>query len=189
MHMLITKSYLDKWRTNSFIAALLWAVMGLVLIFIQDNIQYSTCYILGIILLVQGVPQLFLFIVEEEKHIFSTISLFTGIIISFLGIWTLTLPNEAQFEIPNVIATVTLIHGIKDIALARRIKVLEVNLGRFALLLSAATIICSSIILLLPLDATAIVAICSGLLLITDGISDFWMWSLLTKKTNEQRGI
>lgn len=187
--MLITKSYLNKWRTNSFVAALLWAVMGMVLIVIQDNIQYTTCYLLGIVLLVQGVPQLFLFIVEEEKHVFSTISLLTGIIISFLGIWALTLPNEAQKEIPNVIATVTLIHGFKDIALARRIQVLDVNLGKFALLLSVATIICSCIILLLPLEATAIVTICSGILLIIDGISDFWMWTLLTKKSNEQRGI
>lgn len=33
---LITESYLSKWKTNSFLSAMLWAAMGLVLIVIRD---------------------------------------------------------------------------------------------------------------------------------------------------------
>ena len=117
---LITESYLSKWKTNSFLSAMLWAAMGLVLIVIRDQVHYSTCYLLGLILLIQGIPHLFLFIIEEEKHIFSISSL---------------------------------------------------------------------IILFLPLEETGIVSIWSGSLLILDGISDFWMWSVLTTKSNEHRGI
>lgn len=47
---LITESYLSKWKTNSFLSAMLWAAMGLVLIVIRDQVHYSTCYLLGLIL-------------------------------------------------------------------------------------------------------------------------------------------
>ena len=49
---LITESYLSKWKTNSFLSAMLWAAMGLVLIVIRDQVHYSTCYLLGLILLI-----------------------------------------------------------------------------------------------------------------------------------------
>lgn len=187
--MLITKSYLAKWKNNSFLSAMLWAAMGLVLIIFQDNVSYSLCYLLGTILLILGVPQLFLFIMEEEKHIFSTFSLVSGISISFLGIWALTLPEMAHNEIPNTIAFVTLIHGLKDVALSRRIQVLDKSMGSIAMVISLVTIVCSLLILFLPLEETSIVAICSGVLLICDGVSDFWMWSILTKRSDEHRGI
>ena len=186
---LITESYLSKWKTNSFLSAMLWAAMGVVLIVIRDQVHYSTCYLLGLILLIQGIPHLFLFIIEEEKHIFSISSLINGILISFLGIWALTLPQEVEQDIPNVIAFVTLLHGIKDIALSKRIRYLEKRSGNIAMGISIFTIFCSLLILFLPLEETGIVSIWSGSLLILDGISDFWMWSVLTTKSNEHRGI
>lgn len=186
---LITESYLKKWRTNSFVQALLWAAMGLLLVIMHDSLAYSTCYILGIILLVQGVPQLFLFVVEEEKHIFSTIFLLTGILISFLGIWALTCPFDVEPQIPNVIAFVTLLHGLKDIPLARRVYRLQPSSGVFAWLITILTIIVSALILFIPVVTTSLMAIISGILLIIDGASDFWMWTVMTKRSDELRGI
>ena len=186
---LITQSYLEKWKTNSLFSALLWASMGIVLMIVRDQVHNMACYILGAVLLIQGIPHLFLFITEEEKHIFSISSLINGILISFLGIWALTLPNEVQHNIPDVIAFVTLLHGIKDIALSRRIFHLEQRSGSIAMCISVFTIICSIIILWLPLEETRMMSLWSGSLLMLDGISDFWMWTVLTNKTNEHRGI
>ena len=100
-----------------------------------------------------------------------------------------TLPQEVEQDIPNVIAFVTLLHGIKDIALSKRIRYLEKRSGNIAMGISIFTIFCSLLILFLPLEETGIVSIWSGSLLILDGISDFWMWSVLTTKSNEHRGI
>lgn len=186
---LITESYLRKWRTNSFVQALLWAAMGLLLIVMHDALAYSTCYILGIILLIQGVPQLFLFVVEEEKHIFSTIFLLTGILIGFLGIWALTCPSEVEPQIPNVIAFVTLFHGLKDIPLARHVHRLQPSSGLLAWFITILTIIVSAVIILVPVVTTSLMAILSGVLLMIDGASDFWMWSVITKRSDELRGI
>ena len=83
----------------------------------------------------------------------------------------------------------TLLHGIKDIALSKRIRYLEKRSGNIAMGISIFTIFCSLLILFLPLEETGIVSIWSGSLLILDGISDFWMWSVLTTKSNEHRGI
>lgn len=186
---LITDTYLKRWKKNSLFSALLWAVMGIILIFTQDHISIYTCYILGTVLLIQGIPHLFLFIAEEEKHIFSISSLVNGILISFVGIWSLTLSEKAMYHIPNIIAFVTLLHGFKDLELSKRIRVLDTKMGLLALLISIFTIFCSALILALPLDETKIVVIASGLLLIMDGIGDFWMWCILTDRSNEQRGI
>lgn len=186
---LITESYLRKWKTNSFMQALLWALMGLVLIVLHNALAYSTCYILGVILLIQGVPQLFLFVAEEEKHIFSTIFLLTGILIAFLGIWSLTRPDEVQPQIPNVIALVTLLHGLKDIPLSKQTYALQPKSGLLAYGITFATIIVSGLILFLPVENTSAMAIISGVLLIIDGISDFWMWSVIVKRSDELRGI
>lgn len=186
---LINESYLRRWKTNSFVQALLWAAMGLVMIVLHNALHYSTCYVLGVILLIQGVPQLFLFVVEEEKHIFSTIFLLTGIAISFMGIWALTLPNEVQPQIPNVIAFVTLVHGLKDIPLSKHVLHVDRISGIFATIITYITIIVSSLILFLPVVNTETMAIISGVLLIVDGISDFWMWSVLTARSKEMRGI
>ena len=186
---LITDTYLKCWKKNSLFSALLWAAMGILLMIVQDQVRILTCYILGIILLVQGIPHLFLFISEEEKHIFSISSLVNGILISFLGIWAFTLPEQAMNYIPNTIAFVTLLHGIKDLGLSKRIRWLDTKMGWFAFAISVFTILCSTVILALPLEETKIVAIASGILLIIDGIGDFWMWCILTDRSNEQRGI
>ena len=186
---LITDAYLKRWKKNSLFSALLWAVMGIILMISQDRVGIYTCYILGIILLIQGIPHLFLFIAEDEKHIFSISSLINGILISFIGIWALTLPEKAMLQIPNMIAFVTLLHGFKDLELSKRIRALDHQTGLFAFLISIFTILCSAVILILPLDETKIVVIASGILLMIDGIGDFWMWCILTDRSNEQRGI
>lgn len=186
---LITESYLRKWKTNSFVQALLWALMGLVMIILHNALKYSTCYVLGTILLIQGIPQLFLFVMEDEKHIFSTIFLLTGILIAFLGIWALTRPDEVQPQIPNVIAFVTLLHGLKDIPLSKHVYALQPKSGILAYFITCSTIIVSSLILFLPVVNTETMAIISGILLIIDGISDFWMWSVVVKRSDELRGI
>lgn len=183
---LITESYLKRWKKNSFTSAILWTALGIILMFFHNKIDYITCYLVGITLLLQGVPHLFLFVIEEEKHFFSISSLINGIIICFFGIWALTLPDQAKLAISDIIAIVVLLHGFKAIALSRRIQCLEKKLGYLSMVISIATILFAIIILFSSIHR---IDFCSGILIIIDGIENFWMWKILSKKSDEHRGI
>ncbi len=183
---LITESYLKRWRKNSFFSAILWTIVGIILMLFHRDIDVITCYLVGVALLLQGVPHLFLFIIEEEKHIFSISSLVNGVFICFLGIWTLTIPRQADATVPDVIAIVALLHGLRDIALSRRILSLEKQLGYYSMAISFLTIFLALAVLFTPMRYDVL---CAGVLIIIDGIGNFWMWKVLSKKSDEHRGI
>ncbi len=183
---LITESYLKRWKKNSFFSAILWTIVGIIVMLFHRDIDEFTCYLVGIALLLQGVPHLFLFIIEEEKHFFSISSLVNGVLICFLGIWTLTIPRQADGTVPDVIAIVALLHGLKDIALSRRILNLEKHLGYYAIVISILIIFLALAVLFSPMRYDVF---CAGILIIIDGIGNFWMWKVLSKKSDEYRGI
>lgn len=113
---------LQRVRLNMYIQMALWIVLGLALFILHDDGADMYCIALGIILLVQGLPQLILFIVERTRYMYSFIMLLSGFMTSILGVISITMEHVSLPYLPMIIGLAILIHGGKETLMLYYIK-------------------------------------------------------------------
>lgn len=113
---------LQRVRLNMYIQTALWIVLGLALFILQDDGADFYCIVLGIVLLIQGLPQLVLFVIERTRYMYSFIMLLSGFLTSILGVISITMEHVALPYLPMIIGLAVLIHGGKETLMLYYIK-------------------------------------------------------------------
>lgn len=188
-HAMFEQLYMKKLKWNGVAQSISWGFMAIIYILLYPVNPEITSGISGCLLIIQGVAQLYIFIQEDERFIYSIMSLVDAIMISFLGVWVLMKPGVVNDLVSLVFSFVILLHGIGNIMIVVRLKGL--NYGHWMYTAGIAIfkiIIASALMILLHFNILAVYML-TGVCMMADGISDAWLWTVLDKKVIEHLGI
>lgn len=184
---MFTKVYLSKIKLNGLLQSTMWLVLGLLILVVFAHQPMAVTGIAGIMLLIQGIGQLYLFIQEDERFVFSLLSLVHCICACFTGVWALTRTGDAMNAMYIILAFITLLHGIEDILISYRLRKLNYDRWWIAAIFTTIAIV-FSLLLIFWHDKHFIYTLTSCNMVLNAGC-DLWMWGRLEKMALEEIGI
>ena len=84
--MLFSIKYVHRLKWNGLYQSLMWSCFGIMFMLLYPVSPDLMTFIGGVMLLFQGVPQLILFLEEDERFLISLLSLVECLLVSFLGV-------------------------------------------------------------------------------------------------------
>ena len=185
--MLFTKIYLNKIKRNGLLQSIMWLFSGFLMLVVYPYAPLAATYVVGFLLLIQGIGQLYLFIQEDERFVFSLLSLLHCICACFTGVWALTMTQDASAFMYMILAFITLLHGIEDILISYRLRYLQYEKWWIAAIFTTMAI-GFSLLLIFWHDKNFIYSL-TACNMILNGIADIWMWLKLEKMAIAEIGI
>lgn len=171
-----------KNRINTIIQMTLWLLMGSVL-FITNHAKGNVyCSMLGIVLLIQGFPQLMFFILERKRYLYSFMMLIFGFFTCIFGVLEIKTIHEAELWMPLIISFVTLIHGFKELLMVFYICKQENPFWRYFLNLSIVTIAFATIMIFYTWTSQGNNLRLVGSVMIIDSMIEGCIWYIGEKK-------
>ncbi|MEG1475224.1 MAG: DUF308 domain-containing protein [Longicatena sp.] len=185
--MIFTKAYVEKLKLNGMLQSFLWLLLGIILLAVFESAPVEVSYIAGTLLMIQGIGQLILFIQEDERFKYSLLSLGHCICACFLGTWSLTCPREALQSMYMILAFITLLHGIEDIIISVRLRMLKFDKWWIAAIFTTIAIGFSLLLIIFPHNKQILMFTSFNMIL--NALCDFWMWRKLEKMAIIDMGI
>lgn len=187
--MLFSIKYVHRLKWNGLYQSLMWSCFGIMFMLLYPVSPKLMTFIGGIMLLFQGVPQLILFMEEDERFLISLLSLVDCLLVSFLGVWMLTNPEEVYDTLPAVLAFVTFLHAFSNIIVTGRMRILEYRKWRIAAIITIAKLIATAGLAVQFHLNSEFMVIGTGICMLLDAVSDIWMWKKLEALIIQNMGI
>lgn len=170
-------------RKSSFFSAVIWTILGLLLLVWPGISARIFCYIMGAVLLVQGLSQAVPLLRAKDWNGSSIMGLIVSLVITVVGAWAILQPDTAKLLIPVLLSVIILVHGVVDLSFALRLKREEIPSWKLVLIFGLITLLAAVLIFLKPGFFADFVFILTGACLIFDGVTEFWIWHILSKMT------
>ena len=169
--------FLKRVKANALITAILYAVLGLVLLVWPEVSASVLCTVVGVALVVGGVVDILQFLLNRDGSLYSGFHLILGVVLAVVGAWIMTKPSLISVVIPRIIGVLLCIHGFSDIGDAMTLRKHRYARWTTALILSLGTVALGLILVFDPFDAFATVVRLIGAFLLYDGVTDVWITS------------
>lgn len=166
---------LKRMKTNALLSAALYALLGLVLLIWPELSASLLCFALGLILLLCGLGDVFVFLRHRDGSLYAALHLITGVILAAVGLWLMARPTLVTVIIPRIVGVLICFHGIGDVGDAMTLRKNDSPRWTAALLLAVITLVLGVILVICPFQAFTTVVRLLGAFLLYDGISDLWI--------------
>lgn len=177
--------WLRRILLNGIVQAVLWVVLGVILMVWPAASLRILCYFLGALLLAQGIIQIVTAVKKESGTWMASFGLCLGVVITVLGGWAILFPDTVKQMIPVLLAVIVLIHGARNLASAFRLRRFGYSKWWLGLVFGLLTLTAGIVILWHPAFFADILMAFTGACLIYDGISDFILQIVLLRMTKE----
>ena len=171
------KNLLKRIKANALLSALIYTVLGVVLLVWPELSTNVLCTALGLVLLVSGISDILEFVFQRDGSLYYNLQLGLGVILCAVGGWLLLRPTLIAVIIPRIIGVLVCFHGFKDFGDALTLRKNKSPRATAALLLGIITILLGVALVVNPFSAFTTVVRIIGLVLIYDGVSDLWITS------------
>lgn len=171
------KNLLKRIKANALLSALIYTVLGVVLLVWPELSTNVLCTALGLVLLVSGISDILEFVFQRDGSLYYNLQLGLGVILCAVGGWLLLRPTLIAVIIPRIIGVLVCFHGFKDFGDALTLRKNKSPQATAALLLGSITILLGVVLVVNPFSAFTTVVRIIGLILIYDGVSDLWITS------------
>lgn len=179
------REYLKSMKISFILAALLYIVLGVVLLLWPGTTTTVICYAFGGILAVHGLVTIVNFFLSRTPGF--AFELLLGIVSGALGVLFLVQPQIIISILPIAIGLFIMVDGLVNLKRAFELRRLEYGRWGVTLLLSLVSVGLGLLILFHPyLAAEALVMVIGGVL-IYEGLSDLWAIFMVTRLTKELR--
>ena len=175
------KNLLKRIKANALLSALIYTVLGVVLLVWPELSTNVLCTALGLVLLVSGISDILEFVFQRDGSLYYNLQLGLGVILCAVGGWLLLRPTLIAVIIPRIIGVLVCFHGFKDFGDALTLRKNKSPQATAALLLGSITILLGVVLVVNPFSAFTTVVRIIGIVLIYDGISDLWITSEVSK--------
>lgn len=177
--------FFKKIKTNSLVNAVIYAVVGLVLIVWPVTSASMLCLALGAVLLICGVIDVLLFLTHRDGSLYSGGMLVLGIILAALGVWIIASPQLVAVLVPRVMGILICIHGAGDLGDA--VTLHRANHPRWttALILGLVTLALGAVLVFYSFTVLSTIVRMIGFFLLYDGVSDIWITGLVNKSVKQ----
>lgn len=176
-------------KANYTVSAGLCTLLGLVLLIWPGTTMRIVCSLLGGMLLLYGVLQIILWLINKERTMISQGMMVFGIVLAVIGIWILTQPEMIIMAVPVIVGVLIVIHGIHNVVQAFALKKDNYDRWWLAFLFGALTVALGGILVYNPFEVAETVVRFIGIFLIYDGISDIWILSRVFKVKRDKEKI
>ncbi len=172
---------LQRIKTNAAISALIYAVLGLVLVIWPGFSADLLCILLGAVLLVCGAVNILGYFSNRDGSMYSSSLLVLGIVLAVVGLWIMGSPNLILTVIPRIIGVLICIHGLTNLGDARTLRVRGYERWLTAFILALVTLVLGVVLVFDPFQAVRTVMRVLGLFLLFDGLSDLWITTRVSR--------
>lgn len=174
--------------TVSFVVlAILYVLLGLVLLLWPITVMDVLCYLTGGILLLYGVFAIVGFCRVEERRASSFLALFLGIVAAAVGVVLLLQPALFQSILTIILGIYILIDGLLNLKRALELRRMEHGGWTIYLVLSLITVVLGLVVIFHPMLAGATLVQLIGASLVYSGAADLWTLFQLSRWTKEYR--
>ena len=174
-------SILKRIKTNAILSALLYVVIGLVLLLRPELSTSALCTALGIVLILRGLSDILDFVFHKDGSLYYSLHLAGGIVIAAVGVWLVTKPTLIAVLVPRVIGLLILFHGCSNLGDTLKLQKNKSSQSLAALILSGITLALGVLLVVNPFAAFTTVVRVIGAVLIYDGVSDIWISMQVSK--------
>ncbi len=181
--------FLKGLKANYTISAGLCTLLGLVLLIWPGTTMRIVYTLLGSMLLIYGLAQVVLYLINKERTMLSQGMMVFGIVLSVIGIWILTSPEMIIMAVPVIVGVLIVIHGVHNVVQAIALKKDGYDRWWLAFLFGALTVVLGGILVYNPFEVAETVVRFIGIFLIYDGVSDIWILSRVFKVKRDKEKI
>ena len=176
-------NFLKKIKANALVSAILYAILGAVLLLWPATSAQVVTLALGLVLVLCGLGNILDFLLHRDGSLYSRMHLIAGVILAVIGLWLMTQPDLLTVVVPRIMGILICIHGAGDIRSAFVLKRNASPHWGVTLLLAAITYALGAMLVLNPFSAFTTVVRIIGLCLLYDGISDIWIAAQIHQAT------
>ena len=174
--------------TISFVVlAILYVLLGLVLLLWPVTVMDVLCYLTGGILLLYGIFAIVGFCRTEERRAGSFLALLLGIVAAAVGVVLLFQPTLFQNILTMILGIYILIDGLLNLKRALELRRMEHGGWTIHLVLSLITVVLGLVVVFWPMLAGATLVQLIGAALVYSGAADLWTLFQLSRWTKEYR--
>ncbi len=159
------------WITTS----LLCILFGLILCIWPEGVANAANYVLGAIILVVGIIYLALSFWAKERNFMTGFGMVFSVVLIAIGVFMFLQPEFVLSLLPMIIGGIIVMHGIVDLKYSIDFASLKYSHWWVALIISIATIGLGVLLLFNPFKAVTLAFRIIGIILLLDGISEFWL--------------
>ena len=164
--------YLEKIKNTTILSAVIYMIIGVLMISVPEFVSNSICYIIGGLVLAFGILKLMSYFATEYKNFWTGLVLLSSIAFIGFGIYIIFSPEQFISWIPFVVGIIMIVDGIQKLIQTQSIKKAGYD-NPVALLIYALVLIVIGVILLKnPFGAIIVVIRIIGVFLIFDAIEE-----------------
>lgn len=179
------KEYLKSMKISFLLAAVLYILLGVVLLVWPGTTAAVICYAFGGILVCYGAATILGFFLSRAGGF--VFELFLGIVAGALGIFFLVRPQVIISILPVALGLFILVDGLLNLKRAVDLRRLEYSRWYVSLVLSLVSLVLGLVVLFHPyLAAEALVMVIGGVV-IYEGLSDIWTIFMVGRLTRQLR--
>ncbi|MCI8478236.1 MAG: hypothetical protein HFE97_07800 [Oscillospiraceae bacterium] len=181
------REFLKSMKITFLLAAILYVLLGLVLLVWTDTTLAVLCTVFGSVLLVYGAVTIVGFFLHDSALGTFRLELLLGILAGALGVLFLLRPVFLLSIVPVILGVYIAIDSLVNLKRALELYRLEYPRWWTALLLAVLGAVLGGVILLNPFQTQILLFQIIGVSFIYTGLSDLWVLFKISRLTKELR--
>ena len=175
MKMLEVKKKYNRIKGGWIATSLLAILFGLILTIWPGMVADAANYVLGSLIIVVGIVYMAVCFWAKQKNFLTGFGMVFSIILIAIGVFMLLKPEVVIAIFPMIVGGIILIHGLGDLKDSIGLAISKYDYWWVALIIAVVTIGLGVLLLFNPFSAVTLLFRIIGIILIVDGISDFWI--------------
>lgn len=175
MKVVEVKSKYRRIKGSWLVSSLLCILIGIVFAIWPEIVANAANYILGGIILIVGIIYLAMSFWSKQRNFLTGFGIIFSVVLIVIGVFMLLKPEFVLSLFPMIVGGIIIIHGIIDLKRSIELASLKYKLWWIALIIAVATIGLGVLLVFNPFSAVTLAFRIIGVILIVDGVSDFWI--------------
>ena len=181
------REFFHTMKVSFLLAAILYVILGLVLLLWPGVSAVVFCYAFGGVLLAYGVVTVVSFFLRDSRQSSFVFELLLGIIAAALGLLFLLRPSVVATVLPVILGLFIAVDGLVNLKRALELRRMAYVRWNIPLWLSVGSVALGAFIVFQPFLAAEALVMFLGAVLIYEGVSDLWTIFRVTQWTKEYR--
>lgn len=169
-------------KMQSVLIAILFILLGSVLVINPLGTTRTICYTIGSIILGAGIIFIIIYLVSDFKYNLKKNKLVIGIVLAIVGILFFVLYSIIVSVIPTVIGVLIFINGLTKLQTALDARRINKDNSSWMIIVAAVVILVGALAIFNPFGVSGFILRILGIFLIISGITDLVNFSILNKK-------
>ena len=172
-------------KLQSVLIAIVFILLGTVLVINPLGTTRTICYSIGSIILGAGIVFIIIYLVSDYKDNIKKNKLVIGIVLAIIGILFFVLYRLVVSVIPTVIGVLIFINGLTKLQTALDARRINKDKSLWMIIMAVVVILVGAFAIINPFGVSGLVLRVLGIILMISGITDLVSFIILNKKIKD----